>query len=51
MKVMRFESRRGQKKIKKKKMGFVSWKAFFFSCYFFITPFPLHFKDYFWSLK
>jgi len=41
---MRFEKRRGLKK-KKKKMHFVSWKAFFFSDYFFINPFPLHFKD------
>jgi len=28
-----------------KKKCFVSWKAYFSSCYFFITPFPLHFKD------
>jgi len=39
---MRFESKRG---LKRKKKRFVSWKAFFFSCYFSITPFPLHFKD------
>jgi hypothetical protein len=30
----------------KKKKGFRSWKAFFFSCYFFITSFPLHFKGF-----
>jgi len=30
---------------KKKKKGFASWKAFFFPCYFFITSFPLHFKE------
>ncbi len=41
---MKFESRRGLKK-KKKKNVFVSWKVYFFSCYFFITPFPLHFKN------
>jgi hypothetical protein len=29
----------------KKKMRFISWKAYFSSCYFFITHFPLHFKD------
>jgi hypothetical protein len=28
-----------------KKTRFVSWKAYFSSCYFSITPFPLHFKD------
>jgi hypothetical protein len=28
----------------RKKKGFVSWKAFFFPCYFIITHFPLHFK-------
>jgi hypothetical protein len=43
-KVTRFESRRGPKK-KKKKNLFVSWKAYFSSCYFFIVHFPLHFKD------
>jgi hypothetical protein len=30
---------------KKKKMHFVSWKVFYFSCYLFITSFPLHFKE------
>jgi hypothetical protein len=47
-KVRSFESRRGPKRRggkKKKKHCFVSWKAPFFSCYFFITPFPLHFQD------
>ncbi len=43
---MKFESRRGpKKKKKKKKICFVSWKVYFSSCYFFITPFPLHFND------
>jgi hypothetical protein len=36
---------------KGKKMCSVSWKAYFSSCYFFIIPFPLHFKDDFQSLK
>jgi hypothetical protein len=44
-KVMKFESKRGAKRRKKKKTHFVSWKAFFFSCYFLVAPFPLHFKD------
>jgi hypothetical protein len=43
---MRFESRRGPKE-KKKEKHLVSWKAHFCSCYFFITPFSLHFKDNF----
>jgi hypothetical protein len=30
---------------KKKKLRFVNWKAYFFSSYFFITPFSLHLKD------
>jgi hypothetical protein len=42
---MRFESRRGSKKKKKKKKKNLSWKVYFSSCYFFITPFHLHFKD------
>jgi len=42
---MSVESKRGQKKTKKKKMRFVSWKAYFSSCYFFTNPFPLHHKD------
>jgi hypothetical protein len=29
----------------KNKMCFVSWKVYFSSCYFFVTPFPLYFKD------
>jgi hypothetical protein len=35
----------GVQRQEKKKSVFVSWKAYFSSCYFFITPFPLHFKD------
>jgi hypothetical protein len=27
------------------KTCFVSWKTYFSSCYFFIIPFHLHFKD------
>jgi hypothetical protein len=43
---MRFEIRRGPKRRKKKKkMGFVSWKAYFSSCYFFKNPFPWQMKD------
>jgi hypothetical protein len=42
--------REGKKK-KRKKTHFVSWKAYFPSCYFFITPFHLHFKDDFLSLR
>jgi hypothetical protein len=46
-KVMKLKSKRGlkKKKWKKKKTCFVSWKAYLFYCYFFITQFPLHFKD------
>jgi hypothetical protein len=29
---------------KKAKTCFVSWKVYFPSCYFFITPFHLHFE-------
>jgi len=36
---------------KKKKTYFVSWKAYFSSCYFFIIAIPLHLKDKFYSLK
>jgi hypothetical protein len=39
---MKFESRRGPKKKEKGKTMFCKLKT---SCYFFITPFPLHFKD------
>jgi hypothetical protein len=48
MKVMKFESKRGPKKKRKKKKHFVSWKAYFFSCYFSTLNFqcfPLHFED------
>ncbi len=40
---MRFESRNGPKRGKQNM--FVSWKVYLSSCYFFITLFPLHFKD------
>jgi hypothetical protein len=36
-----------QKEEIRKKTCFVSGKAYFSSCYFLITPFPLHFKDEF----
>ncbi len=36
---------------KEKKMSFVSWKAYFSFCYFFMTHFLLHFKDDFLSLR
>jgi hypothetical protein len=42
---MRFENRKGPKILKRKKMCFVSWKVYFSSCYFFITPFPLGLKE------
>ncbi len=42
---MRFESKRSSKRKKREKKCFGSWKAYFFSCYFFIIPFLLHFKD------
>jgi hypothetical protein len=35
----------------RKKMRFVSCKAYFSSCYFSITPFPLYFQDDFYSLR
>jgi hypothetical protein len=34
-----------QREEKGKRMHFVNWEAYFSSCYFFITSFPLHFKD------
>jgi hypothetical protein len=37
--------------LKREKMCFVSWKAYFSYYYFFIIPFPLHFKDDFQGLK
>jgi hypothetical protein len=43
-KVRSFESRSKEKK-KQNKNRFMSWKAYFSTCYFFIIPFPLHFKD------
>ncbi len=46
---MRHESRKGPKR-KKKKTYFISWEDFFSYC-FFITPFHLHFKNDFWSLR
>ncbi len=39
---MRFDNKKGPTREKK---CFVSWKAYLSSCYFFIGPFPLHFKD------
>jgi len=34
-----------QREEEKKKTCFVSWIIYFSSCYFFIIPFPLYFKD------
>jgi hypothetical protein len=34
-----------QREGEKFELHFVSGKAYFSSCYFSITPFPLHFKD------
>jgi hypothetical protein len=45
------ENKNGPKKRKINKMCFVSWKTYFSSTYFFITIFPLHFKDDFYSLR
>jgi len=42
---MRFKKGEVQREEKRKKTHFVSWKAYFSSCYFFIIPFPLHFTD------
>ncbi len=44
---MKFEIKRGPKKKKKKRKNlcFISWKVYFFSFHFVITPFHLHFKD------
>jgi hypothetical protein len=36
-----------QREEKRKRKCFVSWKVYFSSCSFFITPFPLHLKDEF----
>ncbi len=41
---MRFESKKGLKSRRRKKV-FCELESVFISCYFFITPFPLHFKD------
>jgi hypothetical protein len=38
---------RGVRKEKKGKNMFWKLENFFFSCFFFITPVPLHFKDEF----
>jgi hypothetical protein len=40
-----------QREGKKKKPLFVNWKAYFSFCYFFNTPFHLHFKNDFWRLR
>ncbi len=40
-----------QREEEKKKMHFANWKAYFTYCYFFITPFPSHFKDNFYSFS
>ncbi len=42
---MKFENRRGPKKKKTNKTCFVSWKTYFSYYYYFISHFPLHFKD------
>ncbi len=42
---MRFENKKGPKKMKK--TCFVSWKIYLSSYYFFISHFPLHFKNEF----
>jgi hypothetical protein len=42
---MRFESKKGPKRKMKEKRCFVSLKVYLFSFYYFITPFPLHFKN------
>ncbi len=46
-KVMRFEIRRGPKRKNSKKNAFCKLKSLFFILLFFITPFPLHFKERF----
>ncbi len=43
---MMFESKKGPKRRNYKKNTFDKLKNLFFSCYFFITPFPLHFKNH-----
>jgi hypothetical protein len=54
-KVRNFEGRRGpkrrEKRRRKKHILFVSWKAFYFPCYFLITSFPVHFKEDFLELE
>ncbi len=42
---MRFESKRGPKKKKKKENVFCKLESLFIVLLFFITHFPLHFKD------
>jgi hypothetical protein len=42
---MRIESKRGPKRKIKRKKSFINWKVYLSFYYYFITPFPLHFKD------
>jgi len=35
-----------QREENEKKKGFVRWKVYFSSCYFLITHFHLHFKEF-----
>ncbi len=41
---MRFKKKKRSKEKGKKENTFCKLKSFFFSCYFFIIPFPLHSK-------